>query len=215
MANVVGIAAEQLQQIVMRIERLEEEKKGIADDIKEVYAEAKSNGFDVKILRQVIRLRKMDKAALQEQDALLELYRDALDMTPDEAAETTAPRAATSPSPGAAAATYAAASASATLEARISEPPAPRRRGGQPRKKKQKGPTKRAVALAERVRVAGALHVEHTRAGRERYYWPDGTEYEPGPVFRECLRRDMIVPVGDGMFGTTQTYVAPAQRVTP
>lgn len=84
MANVVGIAAEQLQQIVMRIERLEEEKKGIADDIKEVYAEAKSNGFDVKILRQVIRLRKMDKAALQEQDALLELYRDALDMTPDE-----------------------------------------------------------------------------------------------------------------------------------
>ncbi len=83
MANVVGIAAEQLQQIVMRIERLEEEKKGIADDIKEVYAEAKSNGFDVKILRQVIRLRKMDKAALQEQDALLELYRDALDMTPD------------------------------------------------------------------------------------------------------------------------------------
>lgn len=86
MANVVGIAAEQLQQIVMRIERLEEEKKGIADDIKEVYAEAKSNGFDVKILRQVIRLRKMDKAALQEQDALLELYRDALDMTPDEAA---------------------------------------------------------------------------------------------------------------------------------
>ncbi|MBN9525220.1 MAG: DUF2312 domain-containing protein [Alphaproteobacteria bacterium] len=85
MANVVGIAAEQLQQIVMRIERLEEEKKGIADDIKEVYAEAKSNGFDVKILRQVIRLRKMDKAALQEQDALLELYRDALDMTPDNA----------------------------------------------------------------------------------------------------------------------------------
>ncbi len=86
MANVVGIAAEQLQQIVMRIERLEEEKKGIADDIKEVYAEAKSNGFDVKILRQVIRLRKMDKAALQEQDALLELYRDALDMTPDDTA---------------------------------------------------------------------------------------------------------------------------------
>jgi uncharacterized protein (UPF0335 family) len=84
MANVVGIAAEQLQTIVMRIERLEEEKKGIADDIKEVYAEAKSNGFDVKILRQVIRLRKMDKAALQEQDALLELYRDALDMTPDD-----------------------------------------------------------------------------------------------------------------------------------
>ncbi len=90
MANVVGIAAEQLQQIVMRIERLEEEKKGIADDIKEVYAEAKSNGFDVKILRQVIRLRKMDKAALQEQDALLELYRDALDMTPDDSSSAAA-----------------------------------------------------------------------------------------------------------------------------
>ncbi len=90
MANVVGIAAEQLQTIVMRIERLEEEKKGIADDIKEVYAEAKSNGFDVKILRQVIRLRKMDKAALQEQDALLELYRDALDMTPDDSSSAAA-----------------------------------------------------------------------------------------------------------------------------
>lgn len=82
MANVVGIAAEHLQQIVMRIERLEEEKKGIADDIKEVFAEAKGQGFDVKILRKVIALRKMDKAALQEQDELLELYRDALNMTP-------------------------------------------------------------------------------------------------------------------------------------
>ncbi len=83
MANVVGIAAEQLQQIVLRIERLEEEKKGIADDIKDVYAEAKSNGFDVKILRECIKLRKMDRAALQERDALLELYRDGLDMPPD------------------------------------------------------------------------------------------------------------------------------------
>ncbi len=84
MANVVGIAAEHLQQIVMRIERLEEEKKGLADDIKEVFAEAKGQGFDVKILRKVLALRKMDKAALQEQDALLELYRDALGMTPIE-----------------------------------------------------------------------------------------------------------------------------------
>ncbi len=83
MANVVGIAAEQLQTIVMRIERLEEEKQKVADDIKEVFAEAKSVGFDVKILRQVIRLRKMDRAALQEQDAILELYRDALDMASD------------------------------------------------------------------------------------------------------------------------------------
>ena len=80
------VAAGQLRAFIERVERLEEEKKTIADDIKEVYAEAKSNGFDVKILRQVIRLRKMDKAALQEQDALLELYRDALDMTPDDTA---------------------------------------------------------------------------------------------------------------------------------
>lgn len=78
-------AQERLRQLIARIEKLEEEKATVAADIKEVYAEAKSNGFDVKILRQVIRLRKMDKAALQEQDALLELYRDALDMTPDNA----------------------------------------------------------------------------------------------------------------------------------
>lgn len=80
-----SVAQDQLRAFIERIERMEEEKQAIADDIKEVYAEAKSNGFDVKILRQVIRLRKMDKAALQEQDALLELYRDALDMTPDNA----------------------------------------------------------------------------------------------------------------------------------
>lgn len=80
MANVVGIAAEQLQQIVQRVERLEEEKKGIADDIKEVYAEAKSNGFDVKIIRNVIRLRKLDRAALREMDELMQLYREAVEM---------------------------------------------------------------------------------------------------------------------------------------
>lgn len=81
MANVVGIAAEQLQSIIQRIERLEEEKAATAGDIKEVYAEAKANGFDVKILRQVIRLRKMDKADRQEQEAILELYLSALGMT--------------------------------------------------------------------------------------------------------------------------------------
>lgn len=80
MADVGGVAAERLQQIVMRIERLEEEKQALAGDIKEVYAEAKSAGFDTKILRQVIRMRKLDKAELQEQEALLDLYRQALGM---------------------------------------------------------------------------------------------------------------------------------------
>ncbi|WP_428247657.1 DUF2312 domain-containing protein [Ferrovibrio sp.] len=80
-----NFAADQLKQLVMRIERLEEEKKALADDVKEVYAEAKGHGFDVKILRQVIRLRKMDKADLAEQNELLDVYMDALGM--QEAAE--------------------------------------------------------------------------------------------------------------------------------
>jgi uncharacterized protein (UPF0335 family) len=80
MAKTSGIAAERLQQIVARIERLEEEKKAIADDIKEVYAEAKGAGFDTKILRQVIRMRKLDRAEFQEQEALLELYLEAIGM---------------------------------------------------------------------------------------------------------------------------------------
>ncbi len=80
MAEPGGVAAEQLQQIVMRIENLEEEKANGANDIKEVYAEAKGNGFDTKILRQIIRLRKQDKAERQEQEALLDLYMQALGM---------------------------------------------------------------------------------------------------------------------------------------
>jgi uncharacterized protein (UPF0335 family) len=80
MADVGGLAAERLQQIVMRIERLEEEKATIANDIKEVFAEAKGAGFDTKILRQVLRLRKLDKAELQEQEHLLDLYMQALGM---------------------------------------------------------------------------------------------------------------------------------------
>lgn len=75
-----NFAADQLQQLVMRIERLEEEKKALADDVKEVYAEAKGHGFDVKIIRQVIRLRKIDKADLDEQQELLDLYMGALGM---------------------------------------------------------------------------------------------------------------------------------------
>ena len=75
-----GIAQDQLRTIVERIERLEEEKAAIGSDIKEVYAEAKGNGFDAKTLRQVIRIRKQDKAERQEQEAILELYLHALGM---------------------------------------------------------------------------------------------------------------------------------------
>ena len=76
----VGIARDQLRSIIERIERLEEEKQAIADDIKEVYAEAKGNGFDTKIIRQVIRIRKQDTAERQEQEALLDVYLAALGM---------------------------------------------------------------------------------------------------------------------------------------
>jgi len=68
----------QLKSIVERIERLEEEKKTIADDIKEVYAEAKGNGYDVKILRQVVRLRKIDLDERRETEAILDLYMQAV-----------------------------------------------------------------------------------------------------------------------------------------
>ncbi|ALG71691.1 MULTISPECIES: DUF2312 domain-containing protein [Azospirillum] len=80
MSDVGGIAADRLKSFVERIERLEEEKRGLQEDIKEVYAEAKGTGFDVKIIRQIIRLRKMDKADRQEQEAILELYKEALGM---------------------------------------------------------------------------------------------------------------------------------------
>lgn len=79
-SDVGGIAAEQLRSFVERIERLEEEKKGIADDIKDIYAEAKGTGFDVKTMRSIIRLRKMEKDDRQEQEALLDLYKAALGM---------------------------------------------------------------------------------------------------------------------------------------
>lgn len=80
-------AKDQLRSFVERIERLEEEKRAIADDIKDVYAEAKANGFDAKVLRQVVRLRKQEPTERQEQEALLELYMQALDMIPAAAAE--------------------------------------------------------------------------------------------------------------------------------
>jgi uncharacterized protein (UPF0335 family) len=78
----------QLRTIVERIERLEEEKKTIAGDIKEVYAEAKSNGFDTKVLRKVISMRKKDAAERMEEDAMIDVYLAALGMVPTrEAAE--------------------------------------------------------------------------------------------------------------------------------
>ena len=76
-----NIARDQLKSIIERIEKLEEEKKAIADDIKEVFAEAKANGYDVKTLRQVLRIRKQDTAERQEAEALLDLYMHALGMT--------------------------------------------------------------------------------------------------------------------------------------
>lgn len=75
-----NFGGEHLRQIVARIERLEEEKKAIAEDIKQVFAEAKAHGFDTKILRQVIRIRKMDTADRMEQETLIDLYLDALGM---------------------------------------------------------------------------------------------------------------------------------------
>lgn len=73
-----AVAADQLRLFIERIERLEEEKKGIADDVKDVYAEAKANGYDTKTMRAIVRLRRMEKNARQESDALLETYRSAL-----------------------------------------------------------------------------------------------------------------------------------------
>ena len=74
------IAKDQLKAFVERIERLEEEKKALSDDIRDVYAEAKANGFDVKALRTIVRLRKQDLDERKEQEAILETYMQALGM---------------------------------------------------------------------------------------------------------------------------------------
>jgi uncharacterized protein (UPF0335 family) len=73
-----NIAADQLRLFIERIERLEEEKKGIGDDIKDVYAEAKATGYDAKTMRQIVRLRRLEKHVRQEAEALLETYKAAL-----------------------------------------------------------------------------------------------------------------------------------------
>ena len=80
MADVGGIAADRLRSFIERIERLEEEKTALSADIREVYSEAKSVGFDSKIIRQVIRLRKLDGGDRREQEELLDLYKTALGM---------------------------------------------------------------------------------------------------------------------------------------
>jgi uncharacterized protein (UPF0335 family) len=80
------VAADQLRLFIERIERLTEEKQGIADDIKDVFAEAKANGYDVQTMRRVIALRKMEAHTRQEATALLETYCDALGLTPIESA---------------------------------------------------------------------------------------------------------------------------------
>jgi uncharacterized protein (UPF0335 family) len=78
MPDVGGIAGDRLKSFIERIERLEEERKTLSADIKEVYAEAKGTGFDTKIMRQLIRLRRLDKDDLDEQETLLDVYKRAL-----------------------------------------------------------------------------------------------------------------------------------------
>lgn len=80
MSDPGGVAADQLRAFVERIERLEEEKQVIADDVKDVYAEAKGNGYDVKILRKVVSLRKQQPHEREEEEAVLDLYMHALGM---------------------------------------------------------------------------------------------------------------------------------------
>ena len=82
MPDVGGVAGEQLKSFIERIERLEEEKRALSGDNKEVYAEAKGTGFEPKIMRQIIKLRKMDKEEVDEEESLLDLYKRALGMAP-------------------------------------------------------------------------------------------------------------------------------------
>lgn len=79
-ATTGNIAGDRLKSLVERIERLEEERKALASDIKDIYAEAKSAGFDVKVLRQLIRIRKQEPAEIEEQETLLDVYRRAIGM---------------------------------------------------------------------------------------------------------------------------------------
>jgi uncharacterized protein (UPF0335 family) len=78
MADIGGVAGDQLRAFIERIERLEEEKAGLASDIKDIYAEASGNGFDTKAMRQIVRLRKLEAAERREQEEILSLYRAAI-----------------------------------------------------------------------------------------------------------------------------------------
>lgn len=80
MSDVGGVAGDRLKSFIERIERLEEEKAGLAGDIRDVYAEAKGEGYEVKVMRQIVRLRKMDKGDRDEQEELLDLYKAAIGM---------------------------------------------------------------------------------------------------------------------------------------
>ena len=75
-----NIAGDRLRSIIERVERLEEERKALGSDIKDIYSEAKSAGFDVKVIRQLIRIRKQEPAEVEEQETLLDVYRRALGM---------------------------------------------------------------------------------------------------------------------------------------
>jgi uncharacterized protein (UPF0335 family) len=104
MPDVGGIAAEQLKSFIERIERLEEERRALGEDIKEVYAEAKGTGFEPKIMRQLVKIRRMDKAEHDEQESLLDLYKRALGMLPGTGAQAAAaeyPQILTHPVPSA------------------------------------------------------------------------------------------------------------------
>ena len=87
MPDVGGIAGAQLKSLIERIERLEEEKRALGEDIKEVYAEAKGTGFEPRIMRQIIKIRRMDKDEHDEQESLLDLYKRALGMLPEAVVE--------------------------------------------------------------------------------------------------------------------------------
>jgi uncharacterized protein (UPF0335 family) len=78
-----GVAVDQLRSVIERLERLEEDKSGIAADIREVYAEAKGNGFSTAAIREIIKLRKLDANEVDEQETILDTYRRALGMLPE------------------------------------------------------------------------------------------------------------------------------------
>jgi uncharacterized protein (UPF0335 family) len=81
--RVGGVAVDQLKSIIGRVEKLEEEKSGLAADIRDIFAEAKGNGFDVKAIRTIIKMRKMDASEREEAETVLDTYCRALGMTPD------------------------------------------------------------------------------------------------------------------------------------